>query len=472
MMLWIRHGLVVVAVVWLSTVQADTFEDYVDPTFNCPATTTCRQVCVAVETDCPASMRCAANETLCADGSCSIACDPDLESPCAYDCASVACPKLVSDYDSCNVDYGPLYDQEAACGEEETASSTTYLKFNEPGFIAIYVWFAVLTTSILVWCAYNQRWNPVVGSSVPLAVETASSSVRPDCNAASAWQTGYKVHPIGTILHVATILTLLAIHALLAYLTIEYYIGQEAILSYRMEKRLFQDEEQLLLAFEILWVVGLFWSFSLKWPYSIRSLFLRRCRLDEATHVAVSVAPPEKKVNEEIYQVNYMGAMRQCCESFYRGVDATMAAIFSDVDQHGRQRGSKGDGLYKYCRVQRDGGDRYIVFLFRRYNLLVTENKEEFQEDGASSELEPELPRFAPGVWHVGTTITDIATAVDPAVGLTADQVEERRRVVGPNSIEMVEPSFWRCLFKEFTKAFYTYQTFMVWTWFPLWVSD
>jgi len=131
------------------------FGDYVDPTWNCHAQTTCAQVCVVAVEDCPQAMSCEDNLTLCADGSCEENCPEDLESPCEFKCASVACPKVIDTYDNCKELYGPLYDAEAECGEVETVEETTLLHFNEPAYIVVYTWVAVVTALILLWCAYK-----------------------------------------------------------------------------------------------------------------------------------------------------------------------------------------------------------------------------------------------------------------------------------------------------------------------------
>jgi cation-transporting ATPase 13A3/4/5 len=68
-------------------------------------------------------------------------------------------------------------------------------------------------------------------------------------------------------------------------------------------------------------------------------------------------------------------------------------------------------------------------------------------------------------VWEVGATIGDLDSLRD---GLSTDDVSNRMRVVGPNTIRMRRPSFFGTIFKEFSRPFYTYQCFMVWTWFPL----
>lgn len=147
---------VVVSLLLAYTVNAD-FGDYVDPSFNCPATTTCPQVCVANVTDCPSEMLCDNGETLCADGSCAaVACDDSsLESPCEFECAPVACRKTVALYDACFDLYGSLYDAETVCGEEETAATTNLFQFNEPGYTAVYTWVSCFTFLIIAWCAYK-----------------------------------------------------------------------------------------------------------------------------------------------------------------------------------------------------------------------------------------------------------------------------------------------------------------------------
>jgi cation-transporting ATPase 13A3/4/5 len=69
-------------------------------------------------------------------------------------------------------------------------------------------------------------------------------------------------------------------------------------------------------------------------------------------------------------------------------------------------------------------------------------------------------------VWEVGATIGDLDSLRG---GLSTDDVSHRMRVVGPNTIRMRRPSVFGTIYKEFSRPFYTYQCFMVWTWFPLW---
>jgi len=158
MLLHRHHHLVVLLALVLTcsplATKAD-FGDYVDPTFNCPATTTCVQVCVATVDDCPESMRCEDNLTLCADGTCQESCSDDEETPCEFKCASVACPKVIDLYSSCEELYAPYYEAETFCGEEETAEETKLVHFNEPAYITAYVWVGGISVLILLWCAFK-----------------------------------------------------------------------------------------------------------------------------------------------------------------------------------------------------------------------------------------------------------------------------------------------------------------------------
>lgn len=229
-------------------VRAD-FGDYVDPTFNCPATTTCGRVCVANVTDCPAEMLCGVGEQLCLDGSCAAVC-PDMDeesSPCAFACAPVACAKVIDNYDNCKSKYGPWYDAEAACGKEEAAETIHLWNFTEAGFVFFYSWILVVTALVYGWCAFNQRIAPVEGSTKSLELNFSKSGEK---ELSQGWQTGYKIHPVGAVINVLTFLTLFGIQGLLAWLTIQYYVQQELFTNFR---RVFDDEAQVLKAFIVTW---------------------------------------------------------------------------------------------------------------------------------------------------------------------------------------------------------------------------
>jgi uncharacterized protein YuzB (UPF0349 family) len=233
--------------------------------------------------------------TLCPDGSCSSGpCDPSLATPCAYGCASVACAKVVDYYDSCLDKYCGYYDNETACGEAEEEAVTNVYTFTEPAFVGLYCFFGVVTFLVVAWCAYNQRLHPIQESTQPLQVSasdptnegehqslsmsgatpvTASPAFVESKNAppaslpatptdqpetvkapaggdAISYQTGYRLHPVGFVLWMCVLVILVGIQGLLAYLTIMYYVQQDAITAI---PKAFEDEVQVLLAFEYVW---------------------------------------------------------------------------------------------------------------------------------------------------------------------------------------------------------------------------
>lgn len=247
-MLWLQKSLISALLLLgsASVAKAD-FGDYVDPSFDCPAMTTCKQVCVANVADCPPEMLCGANETLCGDGTCARSCTGREESPCEFKCAPIACQKVDDSFDLCQQKYGPLAELEAACGEAEAAEETKLFAFNEPGFVVYYVWMCTATFLLVSWCAFNQRFSPVEGSTQSLELSFTTSG---DKNSSQGFQTGYQLHPVGRCINFVTVMTLLGIQAVLAFLTIQYYVQQELITSLRV---IFEDEIQVLIAFEIAW---------------------------------------------------------------------------------------------------------------------------------------------------------------------------------------------------------------------------
>ena len=439
----------------LSNTAIADFDDYVDPTFECPATTACKQVCVVTALDCPTEMLCdpLKNETLCPDGTCSDSCEGHEESPCAYNCAPVACNKVVDAHDNCRELYGYLWDAEAYCGENELADEANLFTYTEPVFIFFYSWFGAIPLLLLFWCAFNQRLAPVPGSCKALDLDSDTSDKKE--NARVAWQTGYKYHPIGATMNVMTTLTILAIYTLMSWLVIQYYIQQEAITWSWVTGR-FDDEAQVLLCFILVWMYGFMFVFSLKFPHSIRSLHLRRCDLAEADFVAVAVKRLEIFDTEVTFSHDHMRGLKTFFSAFSGVVHSIMTFLFSVKHTFGCER--KGDATFAFRPVQRDwDGTKFVTFEFRRYNL-----KKEL------SHGEEKGSKYVPGAWVLGSSIQDILNWDTPA-GLSAEDIEARRRVVGSNKVEMERPSFLRALKREFSTPFYTYQFFMVFSWLPLW---
>lgn len=143
----------------LST-QGNVDPDYVDLSFECPFKAVCPQVCVPTPFDCPPSMQCMGNLTLCADGTCAEVCSANLVSPCSEECAPIACPLVIDNYDNCISLYGPLLMLAANCSssdvtEEEVVSAGSRFSWHDPAYVAGYCWVTGVTAAIITWCWFK-----------------------------------------------------------------------------------------------------------------------------------------------------------------------------------------------------------------------------------------------------------------------------------------------------------------------------
>jgi hypothetical protein len=208
----------------------------------------------------------------------------------------------------------------------------------------------------------------------------------------------------------------------------------------------FSDEEQLLKVFIVCWSMGFVWCFTLKWPHSIQSLFLRRCLLRETTHVGVFVKRTEKSAPSTIKMKGGCSATYEFLTLLFARafgfIQTFLSLLFSDRDCFH----TNPDGTYQICPVKRSNSDdsRFFVLTFRRYNF------------------DDETSKFVAGKFEVGETVEDLQNAGSSDVGLSVHDVKHRLRLVGPNTIEMPKPNFFTVLTEEFSKPFYTYQLFMI----------
>jgi hypothetical protein len=104
-----------------------------------------------------------------------------------------------------------------------------------------------------------------------------------------------------------------------------------------------------------------------------------------------------------------------------------------------------------YCRVGSDGktGSRYFIFRYRRYIHDATSNK------------------FIPGCWNAQQDVP-IREWLDSSYlhqGLSNKEAAKRLGIVGPNVLELKKPTIVSSIIREFSKPFYLYQNFLVWTW-------
>lgn len=403
-----------------------------DLPFDCPATTTCPVVCVANLIDCPTV--CEAGLTLCLSGHCALDCTEfdTFDTPCACETLPVACPKVVDLYDTCFERFQtPYYDDVATCLDVEEAA-IPLLSWSGPWFLASYFGIIIVSLLVILWCLYNEKLFPISTSTMPIR----SSIVTPNSDnvintSTSNWtQTGYKTHPIGLFIHLLVTITAIAIQLLMFYLTIMYYVNQDSIT--RFPKH-FQSEVQVLKAFEVVWMIGLAWSLILRYPDTgLYNLFLRRCNIEEATHVAV--VSPKKSIEDTTIAPNFYG---QVLSMMWVPFDTALRVIFS------YPYGIEGYDT-TFCRVTLDPRTktRSILHRMRRY---VYDEK---------------VKGYVAYNIHVGTTFGDL---LDQSDGITSSEALNRLGNAGPNVIALEEPTLIGCIAKEFSKPFYVYQNFVLW---------
>lgn len=399
---------------------------------TCPPKTSCPLICVYDESYCPT--KCPKGYNLCVDGSCSIEeCSPHLWNLCQCDALYFACPRVIDYLDACYVRFEQEYDNNTLCLEEQ-AYSTPKVSFVSFWFVFCYCWISIVTFLVIGYCYYNQKMNPIQKTSektlYPISSIDGSDTV---LYQQQEWkQIGYKTNLVGLIIGFLVYFTLWAIQFLLFFLTICYYMQQESITRWPPP---FQDDVQVLLAFIIVWSVGFVFSFSFHWPHSITSLFLRRCILREATHVAV-VAP--------IMQVQSIASGRMkwgdiLVRTIWAPIDRAYHIIFSYPL-------TPNDYETTYCPV--DNKTRSFYHRMGRYVFNDIEEK------------------YVPASMKIGNTIEELSKWKE---GLTSKQVNLHQAHVGPNVISIPKPNWFHTVYIEFSKPFYLYQTFILWTWFNYW---
>ncbi len=180
--------------------------------------------------------------------------------PCPCGGLPFACAKQVDLYGDCSTRFQEQYDADALCmiNQEE---SLPKVNFGGTWFVASYISLMGVTSLMLVWCAWNRRWSPVPGGTVPLecarvgeegggsgsatmgakkrsdmlddeaaemsAIASGRSSAKRShliaSNDGEEWtQTGYRSTVVGMILYLSVILVHVIIQFLLFALTVEY----------------------------------------------------------------------------------------------------------------------------------------------------------------------------------------------------------------------------------------------------------
>ncbi len=419
----------------------------------------------------------------CADISNGEACNDDYveaKNPCQCDALPVACAKQIDLYDNCFERFQDYYDENDVCLVEQK-TMLPVVSFTGPWFLLGYCWMGTVTLLMLGWCAWNQRFSSVNGSVTTLERATSGvggsensrmgakqradsleadtknaegsplneTTATPYYNASSnlimgeIWtQTGYKSTVAGMTIYSLVVITHILIQFLLLFFTIEYYKQQGAIVN--LGEPLFYDDVQVLIAFEIAWVIGFAWCFFLKYPASIKSLFLRRCVLNNASYVAVSA--PVQSVDTH-YDNNIIVEFLMILGNSFKSM---LSFIYSDEAQHP----STNSG-YKstFCKVSVDTktGSKYFYFRMRRY-IYCDETK-----------------KYIPGCWVSTQKIGSWLDSSYLHYGLSTEEASKRLGIVGSNVLDLKKPTVFGAIKTEFSKPFYLYQNAMVWTWMPLW---
>lgn len=373
--------------------------------FSCPAITTCPVVCVRDLGECPKP--CPDGTVLCADGSCELSmslCLEDDENPCKR-CDRLACPFYEDAYEQCLKDNEEAYER---CDAEELED--LFALNSSAAFVplsAFLLWVGALSLAIVLWCRFNHH------ASATMNLENDQT------------QTGYTTNScVGRMLYAATIFTLVCFQTIL-WLTAwgSYYVS---------------DKNAILMAFEITWMFGFAWTLLLKWPYSIESIFWKQCPISQANQICVFVPNSTKKT------ATSSAGCGKMLETVMSAGNSFMSMIFAAP-----ARGRYGKFFFVPVRTEHGKGAeerRFFVFQFRCYNY-------DSQDE-----------RFLPGRWEDTLTLNELVKQK----GLSMAEVQHRLRIVGPNKIESAIPTSFRCLVDEFTKPFYTYQMFILWTWVPL----
>jgi hypothetical protein len=396
--------------------------------------TTCPLVCVAKPADCPTA--CSGNLILCPTGSCEDSCgkyDLETDNPCPCPELPVACPVVVDYYDECLSTFMPFYENNTACLDNQL-ESTPLLSYTGPYFDVCYVWISVVTFLVVGWCYYNEKLCPNQNSTSISLVQAKMKTSRSKEN--EVWvQTGYKRSFVGTAIYILVHLTFAGIQFLLFLLTIFYYMQQGAITRW---PTIFSDTTQVLEVFILVWMIGFPWTMVFQLiPTGIESLFLRRCPLSIATHVAI-VAPT--KEHKRVADGARYSAIERASALMWCPMDAFLRLVFSyPYNRPGQE--------VTFCPIQRNkrSNQRFLYHRMRRYVW------------DESSDV------YVPGRIVVGKTLRDFANQRN---GLSSEDVELRSDVVGPNRTPVAKPTFLSSLRKEFNRAFYVYQNFILWTWY------
>jgi hypothetical protein len=403
--------------------------DYAEVPETCPFMTTCPVVCVSSLNECPTA--CSGNTTLCANGSCQEECTGYEVAPCACPTLPVACPKVVDYYDECFTSFQSFYDANSACLGQQVYPVAPP-SFTGPYYMACYLWISTVTVLVIGWCYFNEKLCPyqeLTCVSVPMRPSSGSKSSE------TVWtQTGYRRTVIGTTIYLLVLLTLLAIQVLLGVIVVLYYVQVGSITRWTP---VFNDVDHYNKTFIMVWMVSFLWTIVFYCtPHGINNLFLRRCPLGKASHVAIA-SPTMEQLTEGRGSVLLVNIARRLTSPFGK----CLRIFFSCPE-------STPGYEVSFCTVHVDNaaGQRGLYHHLRKY----------VWSESAGT--------YVPGTIVVGETLQDF---MNQGQGLRSPEVASRVSIVGPNTAPLKKPTIISSLQNEFNRTFYVYQNFFLWLFIP-----
>eukprot|EP00300_Choanocystis_sp_HF-7_P024223 c25631_g1_i1.p1 GENE.c25631_g1_i1~~c25631_g1_i1.p1 ORF type:complete len:1297 (+),score=301.51 c25631_g1_i1:36-3926(+) len=309
------------------------------------------------------------------------------------------------------------------------------------GFVFVYCWLSLVGGISLLWCFFNQRLFPrgapeSMNSGDPVEDVLTKENERGFSSLALMTQTGYKTNYFAFLLYVLVIVTMIGFQVLLGILCSMYYLVEFE--EGPANLRIFQNSSQALYVYQITWHIGFSWCLLLKGiSPNIVAAFRRRCLLSEADYVYVF-----QERRDLLFSTN-SGIRR--LQSFNRALRHSFLRIISWIFSDTAYTYGV-DGVRTCCKVCTNShGVKYIIYNFRKYSFS--------SESGL----------YEPVNFSVGTAISDLIKQRD---GLTAQEADRRRQIVGPNIMDIPAPTVFGVVLAEFSKPFYLYQNFMAWSWF------
>jgi hypothetical protein len=345
--------------------------------------------------------------------------DVELDNPCTCSMFPIACPRVVDYYDDCLAMFQPFYDKNTCLDGDSGSSPASSYSFTGFYYRMCYIWIVAVSMLVIAWCFFNEKLcHRSDQTSLPML--TAESRKETP----GAWvQIGYQRTIIGTAIYGLVLLTAIGIQVLLLILCILYNIQNGTITRW---SPVFETMAQVEKTFILVWLVGFPWTLSLKYIQAgLETLFLRRCLVCDATHIAV-VAPSRIDANPHNRTSGHIS------RTVLSPISAALRFIFS------YPYGLPGMEV-AFCQVQFDeqSGTRGFNHRLRRYVF-----------DEATG-------GYIPGRIDVGKKVCSF---LDKSNGLRTHDAIQRLGIVGPNKAPMQKPTLLKSLREEFSRPFYVYQ--------------